>query len=178
MLGNYRLDGCELYVTLEPCAMCSGAMLHARLAPRGVRRGRSQDRRGRLGAQPVRARPDQPPDRRARWRAGRGAERLLRDFFKEPSAGTARAAAIPCVTMPCAPPKNASRTCRATLGSRSYLSDLPALGGLRMHYLDEGPADAPLTWLCLHGNPAWSYLYRQMIPVFLADGRAAWSRRT
>jgi tRNA(adenine34) deaminase len=31
-LGNYRLVGCELYVTLEPCAMCVGAMLHARLA--------------------------------------------------------------------------------------------------------------------------------------------------
>jgi tRNA(adenine34) deaminase len=32
ILGNYRLPGCELFVTLEPCAMCSGAMLHARLA--------------------------------------------------------------------------------------------------------------------------------------------------
>ena len=31
-LGNYRLPGCELYVTLEPCAMCVGAMLHARIA--------------------------------------------------------------------------------------------------------------------------------------------------
>ena len=31
-LGNYRLPGCELYVTLEPCAMCVGAMVHARLA--------------------------------------------------------------------------------------------------------------------------------------------------
>ena len=31
-LGNYRLPGCALYVTLEPCAMCAGAMLHARLA--------------------------------------------------------------------------------------------------------------------------------------------------
>ena len=31
VLGNYRLPDCTLYVTLEPCAMCSGAMLHARL---------------------------------------------------------------------------------------------------------------------------------------------------
>jgi tRNA(adenine34) deaminase len=30
-IGNYRLVDCELYVTLEPCAMCAGAMLHARL---------------------------------------------------------------------------------------------------------------------------------------------------
>ena len=30
-LGNYRLAGCELFVTLEPCAMCAGAMIHARL---------------------------------------------------------------------------------------------------------------------------------------------------
>jgi tRNA(adenine34) deaminase len=31
-LGNYRLPGTTLYVTLEPCAMCAGAMVHARLA--------------------------------------------------------------------------------------------------------------------------------------------------
>ena len=31
-LANYRLSGCELYVTLEPCAMCVGAMVHARVA--------------------------------------------------------------------------------------------------------------------------------------------------
>jgi tRNA(adenine34) deaminase len=30
-VGNYRLAGCELFVTLEPCAMCAGAMIHARL---------------------------------------------------------------------------------------------------------------------------------------------------
>jgi tRNA(adenine34) deaminase len=43
-----------------------------------------------------------------------------------------------------------------------------------MHYLDEGldplHADQQITWLCLHGNPAWSYLYRKMIPEFLAAG--------
>ena len=31
-LGNYRLAGCTLYVTLEPCAMCAGAIQHARIA--------------------------------------------------------------------------------------------------------------------------------------------------
>ncbi|HET7731423.1 MAG TPA: tRNA adenosine(34) deaminase TadA [Usitatibacter sp.] len=31
-VDNYRLPGCELYVTLEPCAMCVGAMVHARIA--------------------------------------------------------------------------------------------------------------------------------------------------
>jgi len=30
-VGNYRLNGCTLYVTLESCAMCAGAMTHARL---------------------------------------------------------------------------------------------------------------------------------------------------
>ena len=32
VLGNERLDGCELWVTLEPCAMCAGAIAHARIA--------------------------------------------------------------------------------------------------------------------------------------------------
>jgi tRNA(adenine34) deaminase len=31
MMGNYRLVGCELYVTLEPCIMCAGAIMHARM---------------------------------------------------------------------------------------------------------------------------------------------------
>jgi len=31
-LGNYRLPHCQLYVTLEPCVMCSGAIMHARIA--------------------------------------------------------------------------------------------------------------------------------------------------
>jgi tRNA(adenine34) deaminase len=53
----------------------------------------------------------------------------------------------------------------------NYLSDLPALDGLRMHYINEGPPDAATTYLCLHGNPAWSYLYRKMIPVFTEAGQ-------
>ena len=42
--------------------------------------------------------------------------------------------------------------------------------GCRVHFVDEGPRDAEVTALCLHGNPSWSYLYRHMIPVFTGAG--------
>lgn len=45
-----------------------------------------------------------------------------------------------------------------------------SVAGLRMHYVDEGPRDGPV-FLCLHGQPSWSYLYRKMIPVFAQAGR-------
>jgi len=51
-----------------------------------------------------------------------------------------------------------------------YLDDLEACAGIRIHYLDEGPRDAAKVFLCLHGQPTWSYLYRRMIPVFAAAG--------
>jgi len=53
--------------------------------------------------------------------------------------------------------------------SPHYLEDLPGFDGLRMHYLDERAGDAG-TFLCLHGEPTWSYLYRKMAPVFLRSG--------
>ncbi len=52
-----------------------------------------------------------------------------------------------------------------------YLEDLKGYEGLRMHYLDEGPPDAGDTYLCLHGEPTWSFLYRKMIPEFTAAGK-------
>lgn len=52
-----------------------------------------------------------------------------------------------------------------------YIDALPGFEGLRVHYVDEGPADASSIVLCLHGQPTWSYLYRKMIPVFVAAGQ-------
>lgn len=51
-----------------------------------------------------------------------------------------------------------------------YVDSLAGYEGLRAHYLDLGPRDAARTFLCLHGEPAWSYLYRKMIPVMLESG--------
>lgn len=50
------------------------------------------------------------------------------------------------------------------------VDDLEDYEGLRMTYVDEGPADAETVFLCLHGEPTWGYLYRKMLPVFTAAG--------
>ena len=51
-----------------------------------------------------------------------------------------------------------------------YIEQLNGFSGLRLHYLDEGPETADATFLCLHGEPTWSYLYRHMLPVFTRSG--------
>lgn len=51
-----------------------------------------------------------------------------------------------------------------------YVSTLPGYEGLRVAYVDEGPRDAAHVFLCLHGQPTWSYLYRRMIPGLVAAG--------
>lgn len=171
-LGNYRLEGCTLYVTLEPCAMCSGAMLHARV-PRVVF-GAADPKTGAAGSV-VDLFASRQLNHQTQVQGGVLADEcaaLLAAFFRERRSqhrADARAAH---------PLRDdALRTpdaCFAHLPGYPwpphYVSDLPALAGLRLHYLDEGPQDAPITWLCLHGNPAWSYLYRRMLPVFTAAG--------
>ena len=54
-----------------------------------------------------------------------------------------------------------------------YVDDLPGYQGIRVHYVDEGPPAARDVFFCLHGEPTWSYLYRKMIPVFVAAGHRA-----
>lgn len=51
-----------------------------------------------------------------------------------------------------------------------YIEGLKGYEGLRMHYVDEGPRDAKVTFLCIHGEPSWAYLFRKMIPVFTQAG--------
>ncbi|MFM7331494.1 MAG: tRNA adenosine(34) deaminase TadA [Brachymonas sp.] len=172
-LGNYRLDGCEMYVTLEPCAMCVGAILHARL--KRVVYAAPEPKTGAAGS--VVNLFDSPLNHQTKVQstAELGAlcadlmpagSQLLQDFFagkRTPNAYPLRNDAL-----------RTPEVCFANLPgydfSPNYLSDLPSLNGLRMHYLDEDLRDAQLTYLCLHGNPAWSYLYRKMIPIFAASG--------
>ncbi len=168
-IGNYRLDGCELFVTLEPCAMCSGAMLHARLArvvfgaadPKTGAAGSVVDLFGKAQLN------HQTSVQGGVLRDECGA--VLGDFFRE-RRQESRLAAQPVREDAVRTPQGRFEGLPAYPWLPHYVSDLQTLAGLRMHYLDEGPRDAPVTWLCLHGNPAWSYLYRKMLPVFLEAG--------
>ena len=89
LLANYRLVDCDLYVTLEPCAMCAGAIMHARL--RRLFYGARDPKTGAAGSVvDLFARPAEPPHRGS-GRTGRECGELLCEFFAE-RRRTARAA--------------------------------------------------------------------------------------
>ena len=176
-LNNYRLDDCELFVTLEPCAMCSGAMLHARL--KRVVFGAVDPKTGAAGSV-INLFANSQLNHQTQWQGGVLADEcatLLQDFFKKKRAGQRADTRLnhPLRDDALRTPEQAFAKLPGYPWPPRYVSDLPALAGLRLHYLDEGRltgsgATDQLTYLCLHGNPAWSYLYRKMIPVFLQAG--------
>ena len=171
VLGNYRLDDCELYVTLEPCAMCSGAMLHARL--KRVVFGAPDLKTGAAGSV-INLFSNAQLNHQTELQGGVLAEEsaaLLKNFFQQRRTVNRESArqSHPLRDDALRTPEAAFNNLPEYPWQPKYLSNLPALAGLRMHYLDEGN-DQGLTYLCLHGNPAWSYLYRKMIPVFLQAG--------
>jgi tRNA(adenine34) deaminase len=82
-LGNERLDGCELWVTLEPCAMCAGAISHARIAKLYYA---ASDPKGGAVEQGARVFDQTQTLHRPDVYTGMGeaeAGQLLRDFFQE-----------------------------------------------------------------------------------------------
>lgn len=145
--------------------MCAGAMLHARLEC--VVYGAADPRTGAAGSV-VDLFADTRLNHQTRVQGGVLADAcaaLLRGFF-----APRRVNPSPLRDDALRTPDSAFADLPGYPWAPHYVSDLPALNGLRLHYLDEGPVGAPRTWLCLHGNPSWSYLYRHMIPVFLAAG--------
>ena len=173
-LGNYRLEGCTLYVTLEPCVMCAGAMLHARLAR--VVFGAPEPKTGAAGSVlDVFAHPGL--NFHTQVQGGVLAPEcaaLLGDFFRQrrqvqrQQAQPLRPDALrtpPRCFADCAPPSGVSS---------HYLSDAPALAGLRLHYLEVGAAAAaPRTWLLLHGPSGWSAQWHGWLQALQERGEHA-----
>ena len=201
-LGNYRLDGCELYVTLEPCAMCAGAMLHARL--KSVVYAVADPKTGAAGSvtnlfantalnhqTQVQSAADLGVANADCAGIAAASGQLLQDFFASKRKAQ-RLQHHPLREDALRTPDSAFANLPNYPWPANYVSDLPSLQGLRLHYLDvAGGAMADVmsdvmsnvmadvtvdraqtgtTYLCLHGNPAWSYLYRKMIPIFSASG--------
>ncbi len=185
-LGNYRLDDCELYVTLEPCAMCAGAMLHARL--KRVVYGAPDAKTGAAGSvvnlftnAALNHHTEVMPAAQlgaACATIASASGQLLQDFFsgKRKEMRMQKTSNHPLRDDALRTPDAAFANLPGYQWPPHYVSDLPSLAGLRMHYLDEGQSEPQgsaqdqTTYLCLHGNPAWSYLYRKMIPIFTASG--------
>ncbi|XAH26137.1 tRNA adenosine(34) deaminase TadA [Xylophilus sp. GW821-FHT01B05] len=168
--GNYRLDGCTLYVTLEPCAMCSGAMLHARLAR--VVYGAPDPRTGAAGSV-LNLFAEPRINHQTEVQGGMLAEEcgtLLQDFFRQ--RRHAQQAARPTVLR-----EDALRTPERrfeALPVGTVMSHYRERDGLRLHYLQAGgQGTAPLACLCLHGARGWSQRYAPLLEAFAATGQLA-----
>ena len=88
-LGNYRLPGCELFVTLEPCTMCCGAMVHARVSRLVF--GAREPKAGAVASKSS-ALDNASLNHHVAWAEGLGADEsanLLRAFFKARRAAKA-----------------------------------------------------------------------------------------
>ncbi|MBZ0225475.1 MAG: tRNA adenosine(34) deaminase TadA [Comamonas sp.] len=169
VLGNYRLDGCTLYVTLEPCLMCAGAMLHARLAR--VVFGAVDPKTG-AGGSVLDVFGDKRLNHQTQVCGGvlaHDCSVLLQEFFAD-RRSERRARVEPLR-------EDALRTpeaCFAALDGAEharYVRDLPALDGLRLHYEDWGSPGAPTGWLLVHGPRGWSLEWRHLAAALAELGQ-------
>ncbi len=157
-LGNYRLDDCELFVTLEPCVMCAGAIFHARL--KRVVFAATDPKTGAAGSV-INVFDNAQLNHQTRVQGGLMAEQsqsLLREFFQQKRASQGN---------PWPLRDDALRTPDACFEKMApspyashYLNDLPSLAGLRLHYLQAGEVGpSTTTTLCLHGPAEWSLVW-------------------
>ena len=169
-LGNYRLDGCELFVTLEPCAMCAGAMLHARLAR--VVFGAADPKTGAAGSVlDLFARPELNHHTTVQGGVMAGeCAGLLQEFFRG-RRDEARATAQPLRDDALRTPDARFDDLPPSPWPEMAVADLPALQGLRMSYLDTAPqTQGGVACLCLHGAGAWSLHERALVQALMDAG--------
>jgi tRNA(adenine34) deaminase len=168
-LGNYRLDDCELFVTLEPCAMCAGAMLHARL--KRVVFGAFDSKTGAAGSV-LDLFSHSQLNHQTLISVGvleADCAELLTNFFQNQRRQKS--------LIVCPLREDALRTpssCFDELpelpGEPRYVSDLPALNGFRLHYVDAGPPDGRAVHVCLHGRGSWSQIWCEFMQRQIALG--------
>jgi tRNA(adenine34) deaminase len=168
VLGNYRLEDCELFVTLEPCAMCAGAMLHARL--KRVVFGAEEPKTGAAGSV-LNLFSNEQINHQTQVQGRVMAHEslaLLQSFFKA-KRETTKEENCPIREDALRTPEHRFTDLPHSHWTAHYLTDLPGLNGLRLHYLDEGPVDAQKTTLCLHDFESWGAMFGEQLPSILAS---------
>ncbi|TXT39487.1 MAG: CMP/dCMP deaminase [Comamonadaceae bacterium] len=168
-LKNYRLTDCTLFVTLEPCPMCAGAMLHARL--KRVVFGAADPKTGAAGSV-LNLFANTQLNHQTQVQGGILAQQcaaVLQDFFKS-RRQMQQSAASPLREDALRTPLSRFEDLAPMPGLSHYINDLPALQGLRLHYVDAGPPEASRVSLCLHGSQSWSQAWRTVMAERVAAG--------
>lgn len=165
-LANYRLDGCDLYVTLEPCSMCVGAILQARI--RRVVFGAFDAKIGAAGSI-CNLFEQTALNHQTQVASGVLAEDCaaeLRHFFQQQRAKAKQMKAQPGRALRedvLRTPQSCFSELPAAPIASCYIADLPSLAGMRMHYLDSGPDSAALAILFLHDWESWSQCWHEIL---------------
>lgn len=162
-LKNYRLEDCELFVTLEPCAMCAGAILHARL--KRVVFGALDAKTGAAGSV-LNVFDNALLNHQTQITAGIKSQecgQALQAFFKY-KRQLHKIQSIPLREDALRTPEDRFCNLPNYPWPSFYIQSLTSLAGLRLHYLDIAP-DIPTerVILCLHGANEWSYVFRHPI---------------
>ena len=172
VLGNYRLDDCTLYVTLEPCAMCSGAALHARF--KRVVFGATEPKTGAAGSV-LNLFAHEHINHQTQVTGGVLAEdcaQLLQRFFAQRRAQQQRSK-VPLRDDALRTPDSVFEGLNLPLALSHFTADLPALDGLRLHWFDNRQDTQAAPHVYLHGLDGWSAQYVDQLqsdaPVIALD---------
>jgi tRNA(adenine34) deaminase len=167
--NNFRLDDCELFVTLEPCAMCAGAMLHARL--KRVVFGAPDPKTGAAGS--VLNLFSLPQlNHQTRIEGGLHASAcaaMLQAFFQHRRTDRKRGK-VPLREDALRTPEQRFSDLPLTAWPARYVVDLPALAGLRLYTIDVGCDNTRDTVLCLHGSNSWGVVFDAHIAQGVKNG--------
>jgi tRNA(Arg) A34 adenosine deaminase TadA len=157
-LGNYRLDDCTLYVTLEPCAMCSGAALHARF--KRVVFGAIEPKTGAAGSV-LNLFAHEQINHQTQVTGGVLANEcahVLQGFFEQRRAQQ-QLSKVPLREDALRTADSALAGLDLPLALSHFTADLPALDGLRLHWFDNRQDGQAEPHVYLHGVDSWSAQY-------------------
>lgn len=171
-LGNYRLDDCTLYVTLEPCTMCSGAALQARF--NRVVFGAFEPKTGAAGSV-LDVFAQEALNHQTQVTGGVLADecaRVLQRFFAQRRAQQ-QLTKVPLREDALRTPDSVFAGLDVPLTLSHFTTDLPALGGLRLHWFDNRCDSQVAPHVYLHGPEGWSGQYLEQLhatePVIALD---------